>query len=251
MKTRWLALVATLGLTSGSALAAPSAATAQGLAAGNWSDQTHESPSSPEHFTWELRLGSYTPDTQSDAFSQVFHDDGGPMVALELDAHLLRIPYVGPLGLGISAGWARYRGNSCVSNDAGAPTCPTADSTDSTESAKLVLFPISAMAVLRIDALARELSVPLIFTGKLGLDTIFFRSRTGSRTDGEGRSLGLRWAVQVALELDFLDRRAARALDEDWGINHSFVFFELYGSTASSTIPLGDRTFAAGLGMTF
>jgi len=228
-----------------------SSSLAQGFDSATWSDQTSEEHASPEHFTWELRLGSYTPETGSDAFSQVFHGDSGPMVAFELDAHILRIPYVGLLGAGISAGWARYRGRSCIANGGAAPVCPTSASSDSSEKAKLVLFPVSAMAVLRVDVLARELNIPFIFTGKLGLDTVFFRSRTGGRVDGEGRSFGLRWGVQVALELDFLDTRAARALDEDWGINHSFLFFEVYGSTADSSLPLGDRTFAGGLGMTF
>jgi len=226
-------------------------ARAQDFGASTWSDQDLEDHASPEHFTWELRLGTYTPNTGGSAFTQVFPGDSGPMVALELDAHIVRIPYVGILGLGVSAGWARYSGRSCTTSG-GTLVCPTGSAADSSgEKAKLSLFPISTMAVLRIDALARELDIPFVFTGKLGLDTLFFRSTTGSRTDGKGHSLGLRWGVQVALELDFLDMHAARALDEDWGINHSFLFFELYGSTANSTLPLGDRTFAAGLGMTF
>ncbi|NOY92180.1 MAG: hypothetical protein GXP55_13370 [Deltaproteobacteria bacterium] len=232
------------------ALVLPEAARAQGFSSSSWSHSSRQEHRSMEHTTMELRIGSYTPDTGSSAFSQIFGGDSGPMIALEIDAHLFRIPHVGIVGLGLSAGFARYRGRSCTVAGDGSPVCGGSGANGG-EKAKLLLLPVSTMAVLRVDALARDFGIPFIFSGKLGLDTIFFRSRTGGRVDGEGKTFGLRWGLQVALELDFLDMRAARALDEDWGINHSFIFFELYGSTANSTMALGDRTFAGGLGMTF
>ena len=71
-------------------------------------------------------------------------------------------------------------------------------------------------------------------------------------SQGSGRSLGLRWGVMFALELDFIEPRAARRLDEDWGINHSYLFVELYGSLLGSSIPMRDAfTWSAGLGLTF
>ena len=59
-------------------------------------------------------------------------------------------------------------------------------------------------------------------------------------------------AFRFALELDFIEPRAARRLDEDWGINHSYLFVELYGSLLGSSIPMRDAfTWSAGLGLTF
>ena len=45
---------------------------------------------------------------------------------------------------------------------------------------------------------------------------------------------------------------AANALDEDWGINSSFFFFEVAGSDANSRAPVGDKFyFTGGVGITF
>ena len=65
-------------------------------------------------------------------------------------------------------------------------------------------------------------------------------------------SLGLRWGAQVALELDFINPQRARVLDDEWGINHTMLFVELFGSTAESKLTLGTNlSWLAGLGMTF
>lgn len=198
---------------------------------------------SDEGFAFELRLGQYQPD-QGDigpAFTRSFGDDHGPMLGAEVDFLPLRIPYVGLVGGGIGWGWVRYRGRTRDSG--GNPT---------DERTKLVLHPVAGLAVLRIDVLAREAGVPIYLTGKVGLDIIRWASEDGGRRQGDGVSLGVRWGGQIALELDFLDRVAARTLDEEWGINHSFLFFELMGSTASSSLPVGDSfTWQAGLGFIF
>ena len=55
-----------------------------------------------------------------------------------------------------------------------------------------------------------------------------------------------------AFELDVIEPRAARRLDEDWGINHSYLFLELYGSLFGTSIPMRDTlTWSMGLGLTF
>lgn len=217
---------------------APSTASAQ------WSDEFSEPVATPEHFTGEFRVGTYVPDVGNSSFTDVFGSDRGPLLALEINTFIYRIPHVGPLGVAINAGWAKYTGSTCA-------TGGTTECTNSDEGAKFVLFPVAVLATLRVDVLARELNVPLIFTGKIGLDSVFFRSKAGGTTEAEGRSHGLRWGAQIALELDWIRPRAARSLDVDWGINHSYLFFELFGSTASSSIPLGDTTWAAGLGLVF
>ena len=107
------------------------------------------------------------------------------------------------------------------------------------------------MGVLRIDALPRHLSIPLVLTGKLGLDTVFYDIKGGGQS-ARGFSIGLRWAAQIALELDFINPRRARALDEEWGINHSTLYLELFGSTADSAMNVGNNfAWAIGLGLTF
>lgn len=197
---------------------------------------------SPEYLAWELlRVGIHTPNFSGDAFDRFFGGDLGPMIATEFDFLPLRIPYVGRFGVGVGFGWSEYSGQTCV-----APDCTT--QTD--ESTDLRLLPLSALGVLRVDVLSRRFNVPLLVTAKIGMDAIFFRIDTGGSTTSESVSLGLRWAVQAAFELDIINPRAAHALDQEWGINHSFLFFELYGSTANDPLPVGtDLSWAAGLGL--
>jgi len=227
-----------LALVLVAALVAPSRAAAQdGLA--DWSEPTN--PESSERFAFELRVGPYTPDTGDAAFGAVF---GGSslLFATQFDVVPFRIRDVLTLGVGVGIGFSSYSGS------ANAP-----DGTPTSEKTSLSIVPMNLMAVLRVVALPRLLRIPLVLTGKLGADFVYWSSSTGDAQEGEGISPGLRWAVQAALELDFFEPRAARALDDEWGINHSFLFFELYGSSAGgSSLPVGSPlAWSAGLGFNF
>lgn len=200
---------------------------------------------SPEWGVWELvAVGPYQPTgiAEADPPLESLADDNGPLLSTEIDVFLFRIPYVGPLGLGVRAGWAKYEGPT-LDESTGEET--------SSEKAKVVIFPITPLASLRVDVLARELNFPVVFTGKIGMQLIPWTSKKGGQLEegGSNVELGLRWGVQVALELDFLEPRAARRLDEEWGINHSFIFGELFGSTADV---FGDPlAWAMGLGFVY
>ena len=196
---------------------------------------------SPETFLLQIGVGMYQPN-DSTAFDQFFGGDNGPVLEAELDFFVYRIPYLGPIGFGVRGAWARYK-ETAVTTSGGAT---------SSEKTKLNLFPLAAMAVLRIDGLARHTPVPLIFSGKIGIDSIFYFEKKGGVRGGSGRTHGFRWAAQAAFELNSIAPRRANALDEDWGINSSFLYFELSGSNANSKISLGDKlSWTAGLGLTF
>ncbi|MCA9529281.1 MAG: hypothetical protein KC543_04015 [Myxococcales bacterium] len=227
------------------ALSAPRPAAAQGLYP--FADTQGQTKGSPEHFGLELRVGMYRPDlgSKTDAFKQIFGSDNGPFVGGELDLFPVRIPYVGLLGAGLGIGWAKYTATNCSVDMSGQCTGK------SDEKSSFRLFPLSTLAVLRVDVLAQRFHVPLVFSGKVGLDTIFYRSRSGSRTDARSRSLGLHWGAQIAIQLDFLSPSNAHALDSDYGINHSYIFGEVFGSRAASRLPVGDElAWVAGLGLT-
>lgn len=215
------------------ACVAPKVARAQGLA--EWSEPTN--PESSERFAFELRFGPYTPNTGDAAFEPIF---GGSslLIAAEFDVVPFRIADVLTLGIGGGVGFTSYSGKA-----------PSVDGMPTNEETSLTLVPMSLLAVLRVVALPRLLSIPFVLTGKLGADFVYSSESTGTAQGGEGISPGLRWAGQVALELDFFEPRAARALDDEWGINHSFLFFELYGSTAGGVgTPLA---WSFGLGFNF
>jgi hypothetical protein len=201
---------------------------------------------SPEGYLLSFGVGAYRPDPGDQAFDLIYPGDNGPLLLAEFDFFLYRIPFLGPIGIGIAGGWAGYQGTACQAGTVTGNTC-----TPSTESSKFALFPLNLLAVLRIDALARETPVPFIFTGKIGFSSVFFNEDVGGRKQG-GRSHGLAWAFQFALELNFINPRRANSLDVDWGINSSFFFFELAGADANSLAPVGDKFyFTGGVGLTF
>lgn len=208
----------------------------------------------PEGYLLSFGIGAYRPDPGFSggaqdgtllSFDDVYPGDNGPILLVEFDFYLYRIPFVGPIGLGLAGGWAGYKGAACVLDSLPEACVP------STQQAKFSLFPFNVMAVLRIDALARETPLPFVFTGKVGFNSVFFNEDVGSGKSS-GRSHGIGWAAQMALELNFVNPRRAAALDEDWGINSSFFFFELAGSDANSRAPVGDKLyFTGGVGLTF
>lgn len=199
---------------------------------------------SSESFTVELRAGAYRP-SLGRAFEDSFGGDLGPMIGAELDVHIFRIPYIGPVAIGASFGWAEWDGPAIAESGGG-----------NVGSTGLSLVNMNLLAVLRIDGLARHLDIPFVFSAKIGPDVGYWQTGSGGRTQADGWSVGLRWAAQAALELDFLEPRSARRLDDEWGINHSEIFFELFGSTmgqwSNDQLRMGTGlAWVAGLGFTF
>jgi hypothetical protein len=226
------------------AILAPSAASAD---LDDWTEIPAFHPS-PEYFGFELRIGGYYPEGLGDTFSSAdyFGGDLGPMLGLEFHYFPFRIPIFGLIGIGLGLGWCQW--------DATAPAI-SGGTGDQGERTVFETIPMSANIVWRIDTFARELGIPIVLTPKVGLDVAHWLASTGSTTDAEGWSIGPRFAGKVSLELDFLEPRAARQLDEEWGVNHSEIFFELYYSMAgqliSSQLDMSGWGWSAGLALTF
>lgn len=203
---------------------------------------------SNEYFSLGLGLGMYVPNVGNDSFSQIFGKDRGPYLTGDIDFRVLRLKDFGVFTLGAHMGWARYGADACGVDEGGGTDCSnTVD-----EATVLRIFPLSALAGLTIDILARKWRVPFYFTGRVGLDSVFYSAKTGGVRDAAGVSFGFRWEAELALELDFLDRRAHRSMDDEWGINHSYLFAKIFGSTASTLLPVGTRiAWVAGLGLVF
>jgi hypothetical protein len=200
--------------------------------------------SSPELFGLELRVGIFYPEGLGDDFTSpdYFGADVGPMLSAELHYFPFRLPYLGLVGAGAGLGWSQWDTEN-----------PGGEQGDRNTFEMITMRPF---LLWRIDSLARELNVPIILTPKVGMDVVYWQTSPGiGATDADGWSVGPRLAGKVSLELDFLEPRAARQLDEEWGINHSEVFFELYGSWAGelggSMLPVSGWGWAAGLGFTF
>ena len=197
---------------------------------------------SPERFILEVRVGPYRADKDElGAFNTFYSDDVGPLLALELDVIAYRLDeilYVTGAG---GIGTVHFDGN----------TLDTLGD-ETSEETEFSMQPLQLMATVRIDALARKLSVPFIVTGKLGYEWARWSTESGGSEDADGWSVGLMWAAQLALDLDAFEPSAARNMDEEWGINHSFLLFELYGFEPSAqSLPIGGLQWVGGLGFTF
>jgi len=193
---------------------------------------------SPERFALELRIGPYYPEVDDRAYDRIYGDDPGLMFGLELEFIAFRWKDVLYLDLGGGVGYADYTG----------PARNAETNAKTGEEADFDMFPLSLKGVVRIDALARLLGIPFIFTGKFGYIWFIWDDEKGNQDIADGISHGLAWAGQAALDLDFFDKAAARMMDDEWGINHSFVFFEVYGVNTLEGLQLDEITWAAGLG---
>jgi len=199
----------------------------------------HRKIESPERFFLELKGGPYKifAGTKYD----VFGGDSGPSWAAQLDVIAWRLPKTLYLTVGGSLGTISYAAGALGEENM---------STD--EQTTLSLIPLIGMVGVRIDALPRRLKVPVIVTVRVGWDWTHWDTNTGKVDDASGWSLGPYLNAQVALDLDTFEPGGARALDEEWGINHTYLFAEVsHYETTKKSLPVGGNSWMLGLGLAF
>lgn len=221
--------------------------------------RAHRSYETPQHFALELRVGPYRPnvDDQFPAakpFETTFGDDRRVAIGAELDWQMLRIPYLGTIGPGLAWNYTKMSANAKL-QASGAP---------SAETTSLMIMPMYAVGVLRLDVFSRELGIPLVPYGKAGVGYALWSASndlgtsrwtdpaTRETTLGRGHTWGTHLAAGLMLQLDPFDRAAAAQLDQNIGVNHSYLFFEwmnarLDGFGDSSSMRVGASTWVTGL----
>lgn len=209
---------------------------------------------SPQHAAIELRFGRYVPrvddGVESPVFEDFFGDSNRYLFGFEIDWQIWRAPYIGTLGVG--AGW----GYTSMS----APNRPTGQEGEPNEQpigqeSTLSIMPMYAVGVLRVDVLSRQLGIPLVPYGKLGLgyalwwiDDGIATARNAEGIIGRDISVGTHAALGGMLQLDTFDPVAARAMDAEVGINNSYIFFEwLWSNFAGDQMNVGSSTWMTGL----
>lgn len=194
---------------------------------------------SPERFFLELHGGPYT--IFPGESWNMFADDLGPALTAKLDGIVYRMPKIFYVTLGGSVGWTRFAANAL--DEEGKPVA---------EETTLTLVPLSASAQVRVDALPRLLHIPVLLAARVGWGFYHWDTNTGLIDNAEGWSVGPVLGAQVALDLDTFEPGGARALDEEWGINHTYIFAEvLHFATTSKSLPVGGTNWTAGLGFVF
>ncbi|MBI5516137.1 MAG: hypothetical protein HY909_20300 [Deltaproteobacteria bacterium] len=226
-------------------------------------DRGRESFESPQNFAFELRGGPYYPVTDSEfgagarrPIEEIFGTNDRLYLGVEFDWQLVRFNWVGSLGLGVAGGWASLSRPARVTSQS--DTGETALGAETGQNTTLTVLPLAALAVVRLDGLARNTAVPVIPYLKLGVAyTVWWSSfgdglsrlneqsptRTGEDPAlfgraAQGGSLGLQWAAGVMLRLDAFEPRAQRAWDANMGVNHSHLFIEWTQNDAGT---LGSR----------
>jgi hypothetical protein len=263
-------------LVAGAALAGVVAATERVALADDESgvlSSRHKSYESPQNFALELRLGPYHPrvDTapelgSSGPYQAIFGDSTRWAFEVEFDWQAARIPHLGTIGPGVSVGY--------TSSSAMAPfVTPVDGQTLSGETTSLTIYPMYAVAVLRVDVLSRDFRIPLVPYLKGGVGMALWQASNSAGTSsapprsangtalgpsvlGEGHTMGTNLAVGLAIDLNFLDRRASQGFDNATGVNHTFVFGELQDYTLNGMFQahamyVGNQNWVVGLGFEF
>ena len=216
----------------------------------NW-HRFERPPESPQRFAIELRFGPYRPTVDDEfplekPYATAFGADKKPFYfGAEFDWQMLRVPHVGSLGIG--AGWG-YTSSSGTATK-------VSDGTPSPEMTFLRIMPMYGVGVFRLDFLARETAIPLVAYGKAGLGYGLWWSGNDIDTKAKGHTWGTHFALGGMLLLDALDEHAAVELDNEWGINNTYFYFEWmmanldgFGHTGDhSVLHIGANTWVLGL----
>ena len=204
-------------------LLASSPARAQNEDVGSWR-RSQRPPESPQRFAVELRFGQYHPNVDDDfpaarvkPFEGAFGPDRKPFYfGFEVDYQILRLWRLGTLGVGGGWGFSSTSANAIVRRTGD----PSASDTS------LSIMPMYGVGVFRLDYLARETVIPLVAYGKAGLGYGLWWMSTEPDPSIKGHTWGTHFALGGMLMLDALDEHASVELDNEWGINATYFFFE-------------------------
>jgi len=204
---------------------------------------------SKQQFAFELRFGPYRP-AIDDAFPQqkpyerVFGSDTRIAFGLELDWQALRIPFVGTVGPGVGWGYTHMSAPALFNSGA-----------KSAEETNLAIMPMYGVAVLRVDELARRTAVPLVGYAKAGLGYGIYWTGNDEETQRRGHTWGTHFALGGMFLLDVIDNRSAVEIDNEWGVNNTYLLFEwmvsnfddFKGRRDPSAMHIGTNTWMLGL----
>jgi len=211
---------------------------------------------SPQHTAFELRVGRYVPSIDNEfsgatPYRSTFGKKNRYSVGIEVDWQAIRIPYLGTFGPGFGLEYTKFAGPSYLARDM---------SQRASEDSSLTILPFYAVGVLRADYLAPETAIPIVPYAKLGLGAALWSVGNGDGTAnangvvGRGLSYGPQFAVGGMFLLDALDRSSAAYMDDNVGVNNSYLFMEwfvsyLNGFGSGNQMQVGTNTWVLGLAL--
>ncbi len=207
---------------------------------------------SPRWGSFEISAGTYLPDIDSEftattarPFQQIF---GGSGWMFRAGVSRSLFTSFGALEVGVQAGYFRKSGMGLFENG-----------TTSGDETKLQIIPASLVLTYRFDVLAERYHIPLAPYGRVGLERFNWWVTNGSgSTVKSGATNGWSVAGGLALLLDFFDPDLARELDQDSGVNHTYLFVEGrktkvddFGSSSSWNLSEKNIAWSGGLMFVF
>jgi hypothetical protein len=243
-----------VGLSSRPAVAQTARPTAEAAPAEPQSWRAPRAPESNQFAALELRVGPYIPKIDdpfpsSKPYESVFGTDHRILFGLEVDWQALRIPHVGTLGPGLGWSYTHMTANAIVTGSK--PPLESAEETN------LAIMPMYGVAVLRVDEFVRNMGIPLVAYGKAGIGYGLWWTGNDLETVRRGHTWGTQFAFGGMFLLDVLDTRAAFEIDNEWGVNNTYLFFEYMmsnlndfkSSNDTSVMRIGSNTWMAGLAL--
>jgi hypothetical protein len=217
----------------------------------------HRGTESPQNFAAEIRFAAFSPEVDSDPnlggktpYKDTFGSNPRLEVSFEFDWQALRIPHLGTIGPGVSAGYTKASDPALFQQEHNGTFV-------SGEQTTLEIFPFYGVLVLRADVLWREAGIPLVPYGKIGLGYALWNASNTLGTShaqgisGEGSSFGTQVALGLAFNLNPFDIYAAQNFDDSLGVNNSYIFAEWTRSDLDGSLSQKDVLRVGGTGWTF
>jgi hypothetical protein len=215
---------------------------------------------SPRWGTFELRLDGYRPDVDSEfagsatPYADIFGTDRGWMPKA-LVSYTVFDRFV-QLDVGAGTGWFRAKGSALDKDATTGALLPTSSNRDSTV---FSIIPTSLALTLRVDGAAQRWRIPVEVFGRATLERYNWLVFDGANSvTKKGATNGWSLSGGVGLLLDFIDPMLGRELDEDTGINETWLFFEIeksvvddFGSATSWVLSDEQLTLGGGLRLVF
>jgi hypothetical protein len=207
---------------------------------------------SPRLGSFELGAGTYRPDVDSGftapgPYQQVFGSGRGWMLRAGIARSLFT--RMGSLELGLRTGWFRDSGKGLV--DSGGTLVASGDETT------FNVIPSSVTLTYRFDWLVERYGIPFAPYGRVALERYNWWVTDGQgHWAKEGATNGWSLTGGLAFLLDFLEPGAARTLDRETGVNHTYLFFDVTKSQVddfggSKSWDLSDERLSLGGGLLF
>ena len=190
------------------------------------------------HWSLELKGGMYYPDL--DQWSQFLGKNRLPQYAGTIAYKVLR-----QIEVGFEGGYIHDEGaGKALLHSQAAGTTVAAGSVT------YEFFPLQAFVLVRGIFNEGQWIVPYVGGG---WTRIYYRSKAEMQDTIKGSADGYHGRAGIQLLLDGLDESAANGLFLDYGIHHTYLFFEaqvsqaLINTTTGESVNLGGTSFLAGL----